>query len=355
MIFLTRWFGVTDSDTQREPAREAADIRQIAERSVLMQAKAANEQRRGLLRGTHAKGTCARAEFEVLDVTDGRDPALAARLAKGIFAKPGFYPAVVRFANSDSKVNRDLKADVRSLSISVDLTHGKGAESGFGVERQDFSLQNASTLPINDQPAFVAVMKLLTASSPAAGLWSLAWRDKLRVLRTLVLVQFQSHQKRLPYQQLRYWSTVPFAHGAGEAVKYSATPSAPLTIRPVQRNDSNALQAELLRHLAEDRPTAVFEFAIQFLDTARMTYWGKTRDTNFWLENASVDWKESEAPFHPVGRLRLLPCSQLAAEAGEAVYFDVTGHASPDSKPLGSINRARSAGEAASRRARMGQ
>jgi hypothetical protein len=171
----------------------------------------------------------------------------------------------------------------------------------------------------------------------------------------LTLVQFQSHQKRLPYQQLRYWSTVPFAHGAGEAVKYSATPSWPLTTRPLQSHDSNALQAELIRHLAEDRPTTVFEFAIQFLDPEKMTYWGKKQDRSFWIENASVDWKEAQAPFHAVGRLRLLPNSQLDPQAGEAVYFDVTGHAAADSKPLGSINRARSAGETASRHARMGR
>src|SRR5207249_10384042 len=87
-----------------------------------MQAKAAAQQHRPLRRGTHAKGICAKAQFEVFDVKVGRDPVLAERLAKGIFAKPGIYAATVRFANSDSKVNSDFKADVRSLSFSVDLT-----------------------------------------------------------------------------------------------------------------------------------------------------------------------------------------------------------------------------------------
>jgi hypothetical protein len=41
------------------------------------------------------------------------------------------------------------------------------------------------------------------------------------------------------------------------------------------------------------------------------------------------------------------------SEASEAVYFDVTGNATPDSAPLGSINRARWPAEAASRKARM--
>ena len=74
-------------------------------------------------------------------------------------------------------------------------------------------MQNATTLPINDSPAFLATMKVLTASNPVAGLWSLPFKDKLRVLRTLALAELQARQKIRPYQQLRYWSTVPFRHG----------------------------------------------------------------------------------------------------------------------------------------------
>src|SRR6266566_3332504 len=140
MLFLTRWFGVTGSDAERSLAREKAEIEEIVEKSLLMQAKAASQQHRPLGRGTHAKGICTRAQFEVLDVTLGRDRGLAARLARGIFATPGVYPATVRFANADQNINSDLKADVRSLSFSVDLTrNGTGPTTG----RQDFSLQNA--------------------------------------------------------------------------------------------------------------------------------------------------------------------------------------------------------------------
>src|SRR6202045_1091325 len=86
MVFLTRWFGVTESDADRDPAREKADIEAIVEKSLLMQANAAAKQQRPLCRGTHAKGLCARAQFEVFDVNVGRESSLAKRLAKGIFA-----------------------------------------------------------------------------------------------------------------------------------------------------------------------------------------------------------------------------------------------------------------------------
>jgi hypothetical protein len=352
MLFLTRWFGVTGSDSERNLAREQSDIKEITERVLLMQANAAAQQRQPLRRGTHAKGICARAQFEVFDVTVGRDPKLAARLARGIFATPGVYPAVVRFGNADSKANSDFKPDVRSLSFSVDLTQDGTAVAAANVDRQDFSLQNATTLPINDSPAFLAIMKLLTASNPAAGLLTLPFRDKLRVLRTLALVQLQARQKIKPYQQLRYWSNVSFRHGPIEVVKQSAIPFPDNPARPLQRSNPNALQDELIRHLERDRRMSGFDFGLQFLDADRMTYWGKRQDANFWIENASVEWNEAEAPFHTVARLTLLSKSQLPPNAGEAIYFDVTGHSTPDSMPLGSINRARGPAEVASRKAR---
>jgi hypothetical protein len=353
MLFLTRLFGVTGSDADRDPAREKREIEEIIEQSLRMQAKAAAKQQRPLGRGTHVKGVSARAHFEVLDVADGRDPGLAARLAKGMFAKPGVYPAIVRFGNSDPRKNSDFKADVRSLSFSVDLTREGTAVSDGHSGRQDFSLQNTKTLPINDASAFLALSKLLTASNPAAAMWSLPFKDKLRVLRTLTLVQPQMHQAIRAYQQLCYESNVPFRYGPFDVVKHSATPSPDNPANPLQRRNPNGLQDELIRHLNEDSKMSSFDFGVQFLDTNRMTYWGKRRDANFWIENASIEWNEVEAPFHTVARLRLLPKSQLQPEAADATYIDVTGNSTPDSTPLGSINRARWPAEVASRKARM--
>jgi len=353
MSFLTRLLGLTVSDLERSLATEPAVIAEISEKIILMQKNAAAEQRRPICRGTHAKGVCARAQFEVFDVSVGRDRALTARLAKGIYAKPGIYPAVVRFANADPKVNSDFKSDVRSLSFSVELAPGGAAAWGAKISCQDYSMQNATTLPLNDAHAFLVAMEVLTASSPAKAIHSLPWRDKLIFARTMILAQLQAHQTVKPYQQLRYWSTVPFRHGPADVVKYSATPSVDNPARPLQKKYPNALQDEFARHLNEDAKMSSFDFALQFLDTERMTYWGKRRDAGFWIENASVEWKETQAPFHRVARLSLVPKSKLEQDVSESLYFDVTGNSLPDSTPLGSINRARWPAELASRKARQ--
>jgi hypothetical protein len=195
------------------------------------------------------------------------------------------------------------------------------------------------------------MMKVLTAPSQVGAFLALPLSDKLRVARTTVLAQWQAHQRRKPYQRLRYWSTVPFHHGA-DVVKYSATPAADNQARALERGDANALQNELNRHLDEDGAMSSFDFGVQLCDPDKMTYWGKARDAAFWVENASVGWKEGEAAFHRVARLTLLPRSQLPRDAAEASYFDVKHNATPDSAPVGSINRARWRAEFASRQAR---
>jgi hypothetical protein len=348
MLFLTRWFGVTGTDADRNLTREPAIIEEIVAKTLQMQAAAAAQQRRPLARGTHAKGICVRAEFEVLDVTAGRDQGLADRLGKGIFAKPAVYQAIVRFGNSDPHVNSDSKRDVRSLSFSIEPVR-----DGSSPTRRDYSMQSATTLPLNDAAAFLAVIKVLTASNPAKAIWSLSFRDKLRFVRSVLLVQSQLRQKILPYQQLRYWSDVPFRHGPTDVVKYCATPSPDNPAHALRKDNPDSLHEELVRHLNEDARMSRFDFGLQFLDTEKMTYWGKRRDASFWIENASIEWNETQTPFHRVARLTLLPRSELTAEASEAVYFDVTGNSTPDSAPIGSINRARWPAEVASRKARM--
>jgi len=351
MLYLTRWFGVTGSEAERDQAGEAARIDEITKSVLALQAKSAAQQKRPLGRGTHPKGVCVGAEFEVFDVTAGRDPLLGARLAKGIFAKPGKYPALVRFGNADPKINSDFKPDVRSLSFSVDLTGAPEA----GVDRQDFSLQNAPPLPINDSRAFLAVMKVLTASNPGVGLLSLPFSDKLKAFRAIFLAQMQSRQPVKPYQKLRYWSNVPFSHGSLDVAQFSATASSANPARPLDKSNPKALQEELVRHVTEDSTMSSFDFGVQFLNPSTMTYWGKHYDADFWVENASVVWKEEETPFHNVGRLTLLPKSHLSPEESHVTYFDVTGHSTRDSRPVGSINRARWRAEAASKEARLRQ
>jgi hypothetical protein len=336
----------------RKLPTEELDAANIVRGILKVQAAFATKQHRPLGRGTHTKGTCAKATFEVFDIARKfGDPALAGRLAQGIYAKPGVYPATVRFANAASTILSDRKPDLRALSFSVDTTPG----AGMGSSYQDYSLQSATTFPINDAHTFAVLMKVLSAAKGVEQLkaiWSLSIPDLFAFLGAAVRGAIQQHGKTRAYQQMRYWSTVPFRNGPFEAVKYAAIPSADNSAHELGEGP-NDLQDELIRHLNEDARMSSFDFALQLLDTDRMTRWGFRRSASFWVENASVEWKESQAPYYVVGRLTLLPKSVLQPEACKHQFIDVTEHSTPDTQPLGSINRARLAAELASRKVRL--
>jgi len=287
---------------EKKRSSEDADIAEIVKDILTVQAAKAAGQGRPLGRGTHTKGVGARATFEVFDLSKTiGDPALATRLAQGLYAKPGSYRATVRFANAASQVNPDGDKDVRAASFTTTIPAGV---SGAGATRQDYSLNNATVFPLNDARAFASFMKFSVAQARSkAGalraLWMMTFRDTIAFLRTARLGAGQQRRPKTPYQKDRYWSNVPFRHGANDAVKYSLIPSPGNPSRPLGTGP-HLLREELVRHLNEDEQMSSFDFAVQLLDAERMTYRGRRRSASFWIENASVDWKEVEAPFHVI-------------------------------------------------------
>jgi mono/diheme cytochrome c family protein len=341
-------------DFERKLPTEQQDTADIVNGILTIQARFAREQKRPLGRGTHTKGVCVRATFEVFDIAKTlSDPALAARLARGLFAKPGMYQATVRFANAASTIRPDSKPDVRAVSFAVDLPAGA---VGPDPARIDYSMNNAPTFPINDAHAFAAFMRVQAAEGllgHVRALLSLSFKDLKGFFQTARNGIRQQRGPIHPYQCTRYWSNTPFLHGQDEAVKYSAIPAIDNAAEPVGKGAS-VLRDELLRHVNQDQAQASFDFALQLLDAGRMTFKGQTREPSFWIENASVEWPDDQAPFHVVGRLTLQGKSPLSDADCEAWFIDVTKHSLPDHRPLGSINRARWVAESASRKARLG-
>lgn len=332
---------------------EAADIAEIRARMRVAQALRAEQDHRALGRGTHTKGVCVRGTFEVLDLSETvTDPELRRRLARGLFARPGRYEATVRFANGNDRVLPDSRPDVRALSFSVEVPGGGAG----GTVRRDFTMNNATTFPWNDAHAFALFVRLSTARGFLGRLRAFATlspADFWRVVRTLARIVRQMRKPKRPYQAMRYWSTVPYQHGPDEAIKYSAIPGPdnPGSLGPA---GDNMLRQELLRHVSDDDRMSSFDFGLQLMEPGRMRRRWRLRPASFWVENAAVEWKESQAPFHVVGRLTLVKGSQLSEAECAAQYIDVTSNSAPESRPIGSINRARWLPEVESRDARLG-
>ena len=95
----------------------------------------------------------------------------------------------------------------------------------------------------------------------------------------------------------------------------------------------NYLREALIRTLSED--DVDFDFMVQLQkDPHRQP-----------IEDASIEWKESETPFIPVARISI-PRQKMDSEA-QLAFADVLSinpwHCLPEHRPLGIINRSRKA------------
>ena len=131
---------------------------------------------------------------------------------------------------------------------------------------------------------------------------------------------------------LSYWSTTPYLFGAGRAVKYIVRPvGGERSPKPQPLTDTyltDALRARLARS------DATFDFLIQFqTDSRRMP-----------IEDASVEWKESDSRYVPVARVHIpaQPADAVREAECELLAFNPL-HFRDEHRPLGNMNRARRA------------
>lgn len=277
-------------------------------------------------RGLHAKQLLgARAEFTVL-------PDLPDYARVGLFATPRTFPAWVRFSNGSGGVQHDRKGDVRGLAIKLIGVEGKKVISALANARtQDFLMIQTPSTPFRDAADFMFFA--LAASSPLTLLPKMIGRFGLS--RTVALLKQIKNGALRPVSTLadqRYFSALPIKYGP-YAVHYGVKPS--VTPSPSTQSGSADFLNEDLRARLKQGPLR-FDFMVQFY---------KDRETTP-IEDGSVEWKESDAPFLTVARLEIVQQDLQSAEGQrvqeyiEKLSFD-PWHATEDFRPLGDMMRAR--------------
>jgi hypothetical protein len=297
------------------------------------------------LRGTHAKGVCLSGEMEIYDVEKSA-PLVSSRLKKGMFSVPGKYPADLRFANARGELHPDHERDVRAVSFSLHMPPELSNPQG----RMDFTMNDARTFPINDAQVFADTVNSLKNGFLQTGI-NIGIKREFEVLKAVVDGKvFQEHLGTTPYQLTRYWSTVAFALGPDEAVKYSLAPCSDNPSKALNSSDANELRNELVRHVNEDSKMSCFEFQVQLLEADKMSHglFRKKEPEYWWVENSETTWNEDQSPFYPVGRLTLSAKSVVDDSECEARRISVTKNSNVIHHGLGSLNRTRSAAESAS-------
>jgi hypothetical protein len=131
--------------------------------------------------------------------------------------------------------------------------------------------------------------------------------------------------------EVRYWSTVPYLLGEGQAMQFQLRPRSAERTRVPRHAEPNYLRHAMARTL-RSRPVE-FDFLVQVqTDPHRMP-----------LENASVIWPERLSPPITVARLRL-PVQEFDSPEQLAFARSLSfqpWHAIAEHRPLGSQNRAR--------------
>ena len=269
------------------------------------------------LRQAHPKmHGCVKAEFSVLD-------NLGDDLRVGVFREPKTYGAYIRFSNAHSKIQHDIKKDVRGMAIKLHDVQGEKL-LGAGYDSQDFVLISHDVFISKNVKEFHGLIQALSKSTFSL-ISFLLNPQNFSILKRLI----QSNKTHYDVLNIPYFSTTPYLFGDRRAVKYHVAPAntAGVTAQ-LDKADNDFLKTNMKKGLT-DRDY-FFDFFIQF----------QTDPYEMPIEDPTVRWS---SPYIKVARIRI-PKQQFDTDEmndiGESASFS-PWHSLPEHRPLGGLNRAR--------------
>ena len=317
------------------PRDEADDICLVVEAlKALLQR---NREKTGHFHGdVHVKiHGCAAGEFRVF-------PNLPPELAQGLFKNERTFSAVVRFSNSASQPQPDLIPDGRGLAIKVFDVEGDRLNSvEHGGRTQDFVMVNHPVFFARNVKDFLRLEKVLVSANDnplvtvAEGLTGGDWNPlRWHWREALTAAQIAGHLPAHPASNT-YFSMAPIRFGQYVA-KYRVRPAGEIPGSWLDLASRLGTQPDALRLMLEETlrsQQVLFEFQVQL----------RTSAITMPVEDATVEWPESESPYRTVALL-LIPRQEIDTEQQKAMCrqldFNVW-HAITDHQPLGGINRLR--------------
>ena len=331
----TAWFAWQHNgpvpDQEQIPPGESAMTQDIIQTAI----RIVDQHREGTryLRDAHAKAHgCVMAEVQV-------PSDLPAPLRQGVFAEPGkTWQATIRLSNGNAYPQFDSLRDARGMAIKLlDVPGRQLLADRQSKGEQDFVMSNHPNFFVSDVAEYrqnVAAQadgKMAMAFFPSLDPRSWQIRHLFIALATL------SPPPASP-TQTTYFSVSPYKFGEANA-KFRVAPdpdSCPGYTLPPQNQDlPNFLRSALNQQLSTDRVPACFVLQIQ------------RQDPNKYMpiEDTSIEWKESDAPFETVARIKVpaqdfdTPKLNLACDNQSFnPWFGIEAH-----RPIGGINRLRKA------------
>lgn len=251
------------------------------------------------------------------------------QMRRGVFAKPQTFRAWVRFSGPGP----DSPADIDDVGFASCAFKLMGVPGPKLLEDEKFTQDFVSVCtPTFVTPNIVAnavLQKYILRGTPIYYFFAPGATHVMDFLMQSLWNETQTS----PFEA-RYWSTVPYLLGEGQAMMYSVRPkvqkrsSIPrLPLRPPDNYLRDAMVATLNERDVE------FDILVQVqTDPHRMP-----------IENAAVRWPESLSPFVPVATLRI-PKQKFDSPSQFAFAHNLAinpWHCVPEHRPLGNQSRAR--------------
>jgi hypothetical protein len=317
------------------PPDEADDIQRVLD--ALRQILGRTQAKTGEFRpDVHVKiHGCADGEFRVL-------PNLPEELAQGLFQRDANFPARVRFSNSASQPQPDAVPDGRGLAIQVRGVSGEFVSpEAPSAGTQDFILINHPVFFVRNVKDYLRLERVLVdaddslistlAGGLTAGHWNpLDWHWREALNATQIVGQLPAHP-----ESLTYFSMAPIRYGKYVA-KYRVRPAGERHDSYLELVTSLATHSDALRLALEETlrtQEVLFAFQVQL----------RTCERSMPIEDATVEWPESESPYRTVAHL-LLPRQDVTSSHQHpdcaGLSFNVW-NALAAHRPLGGINRVR--------------
>lgn len=262
-------------------------------------------------------------------------PGLPDAARHGLFAFPGRFDAWVRLSNGGADKASDRKPDVRGFAIQAQGVQGPSALGQGATQVQSFLLINQPAFAFPRSDEFVDLVMHAT-QGPKAMIRYLfkryGWWGGFQKIRRFA----KSFGKPFSgFASESFYSAAPIACGPYAArVRLVPVGQQPVVAGKKAKQDRVDWAADFKTHLGQG--PLQFELQLQFF----------VDETRTPIEDASVDWPESVAPYVTVARLTV-PQQDLERSDGQALAERIEAAAIDPwaalmaHRPLGEVMRAR--------------
>ncbi|MPQ70532.1 MULTISPECIES: catalase family protein [unclassified Pseudomonas] len=328
--YAWRHSGPVSAEEQIPPGESAMtqDIIQTAVRIV-------DQHREGTryLRDAHAKAHgCVKAEVQV-------PSDLSNDLRQGVFAEPGkTWQALIRLSNGNAYPQFDSIRDARGMALKLLDVPGKQLLPGQqGRNEQDFVMFSHPNFFVSDVAEYQQNIGAQADGKQVLAFFP-SWNPTTWQVRHLFIALATLAPAPISPTQTTYFSVSPYKFGNDNA-KFRVAPdpqSCPEYTLPKQNEYlPNFLRSALTQQLSTDRVPACFVLQIQ----------RQNAHLYMPIEDTSIEWKESDASFQTVARIRIPAQDFDTLEQNIACDNQSFSpwHGLEAHRPIGGINRLRKA------------